>query len=669
MTLGARGKTILTESARAYPESHYQALEYSIEDPQDTDGDGMDDITEYRNIPFQNPLNAAQTVEAKYGAIFFERFKSFSNLSFKKDSLQHTEFLNNKKFVKFLILDFYSDNPKLYFIHSENVDRHLHFVRKLGMKYFSGDVIKGQLIYHPAVVSNNGTFGTFTFNFSNERNKEFPVVQKCYELLTSSMPFLENNLAYYITAVHSKNIVYDFELYEESRVPVLFQDDLYAKLDYWGLHQAEGFGFFRKMNMEELPSARDIVHYKQLPNELTRVGGIMTSALQTPLSHVNLRAIQNGIPNAFIRDPLDIDSIANLLGQYIYYRVEQNKYTIRKATLDEVNEWYNQIRPKEEQDPPLNLNVTEIMPLDDITFDLSNAFGAKCANVATMRTFGFPEGTIPNGYGVPFYYYQEFMKYNGFFDQANAMFDHDQFQYDRTIRKNMLKEFRRNIKDADMPPWMLDELAKIQALFPAGTSIRCRSSTNNEDLQAFNGAGLYNSKTQHPDEGHISKSIKEVYASLWNLRAYEEREFYRIDQLLASMGVLCHPNYSNEKANGVGLSIDPFYETENTFYLNTQLEEELVTNPTNDAIPEQILLYVSPENQGDYEIIQRSNLMDENTLIMNENYLNQISHYLTIIHEKFAILYEAVDEEKFAVDIEYKISNKGKLIIKQARPW
>jgi hypothetical protein len=220
-----------------------------------------------------------------------------------------------------------------------------------------------------------------------------------------------------------------------------------------------------------------------------------------------------------------------------------------------------------------------------------------------------------------------------------------------------------------MPIWMLNELNALQQSFPQGTSIRCRSSTNNEDLPNFNGAGLYDSKTQHPNEGHISKSIKQVYASLWNLRAFEERDFYRINHFIASMGVLCHPNFEDEKVNGVGVSIDPIYNTDNTFYLNSQIGEELITNPGSQAIPEEILLDRVPVNGSNYIVIQRSNLVPSDSTIFDEPYLSQMREFLSVIHDEFAILYEATDNPNFAMDIEYKITSDDQLIIKQARPW
>ena len=103
-----------------------------------------------------------------------------------------------------------------------------------------------------------------------------------------------------------------------------------------------------------------------------------------------LRAIQDDVPNAYIADPLSNDAIANLLGGYVYYKVENEQYEIREATLTEVNNWYEDLRPTEPQIPIRDLSITEIMPLDAIGFEMSTAFGAKCSNVATMRSFDLP---------------------------------------------------------------------------------------------------------------------------------------------------------------------------------------------------------------------------------------------------------------------------------------
>lgn len=669
LTMGEIGTTYLTEPLAKYPQSHYQVLEYPIQAPFDSDGDGKDDISEYQDYPMDGPLNAAAPVDLNDGLIVIDAFNTFNSLSNLKEYVQWSEFLNGRRFTKFMIVDIDSA-PKIYFINGNKHDLHAEFAAVIGVDYPSARVQAGQIIYHPTTIANSGTLGTFAFNYSNGHGRDFETVQKTHELLASNMPFLKNNLSYLITDLSEDEYERDQQLYEQSRIPILFEADAYAEIDYWGLHQAEGFGLFRELSLEDVPGTKDIVLYKSLPNALPRVAGIMTSVIQTPLSHVNLRAIQDGVPNAYIRDPLAIDSIAKLLNKYIYYRVEQDRYFIREASLTEVNKWFEGIRPEEVQNPPLNLDYTSILPLDEIEFTMFDGFGAKCTNVATMRNFGFPEGTIPNGFGVPFYFYQEFMKYNDFFDEVEDMLNDQGFMEDRNLRDEMLKDFRKKIKQADMPSWMWNELAAMHAAFPAGTSVRCRSSTNNEDLPGFNGAGLYTSKTQHPDEGHISKSIKQVYASLWNLRAFDEREFYRVNHYTASMGVLCHPNYTDEKANGVGVSFDPIYQTENTFYyLNSQIGEDLITNPAAASIPEEILLDKVASQDNDHIIVRRSNLIPEDETIMDRQYLDQIREYLTVIHEEFGELYEALDNPSFAMEIEYKITSADQLIIKQARPW
>ncbi len=666
ITMGIDGNMTISEPGQAYALQNYKITEHSIANPDDTDGDGIDDITEFNNMPTNAPLNFAEAVSFTDGATSIPDAQTFQDLAVVQN-VSWAPFLDGQQYVKFGILDKYTDEPKVYFINSNTHIIHGDFFSAIG-NFGTGDDGSGEITYNPNEILPNGAIGSYSFNFSFGDAESFESTQRTFELLMANMPFLQNNLQHFIGNGGEANYLNTYkDGFVGGRINVVLESDLTADVDYIPFHQAEGFGLFRQMELGETPGSRDVVLYDALPNSLPRVGGIITSVLQTPLSHVNLRAIQDNVPNAYIKEPLMIDSIASLLDNYIYYKVEGDEYTIREASLDEVNAWYEKLRPTEEQIPVRDLTQTNILPLDEITFDMSDAFGAKCTNVATMRTFGFPEGTIPNGFGIPFYYYDEFMKFNGFYDKANQILNDPSFIADLETRIDMLKDFRKDIKDADMPQWMLDSLQAMHDQFPAGTSVRCRSSTNNEDLPGFSGAGLYTSKTQHPIEGHIKKSIKQIYASMWNFRAYEERDFFRVVHEVAAMGILCHPNFEDEKSNGVGISIDPVFNTQNTFYLNTQVGESLITNPDPNTIPEEILLNQDP-NEG-YVVLRYSNLVGVNELVMDDIYLDQMRDYLKVIHDEFAILYDVVGAEGFGMDIEYKVTAQDQLVIKQARPW
>ncbi len=667
MTVGTNGRMIVSEPLNAFGQQSYTITAYPISDPADTDTDGLDDISEFNNMPTQAPLNFADPVSFNDGVNSVDDMETFSELAVVGDDIPWAPFLNDRLFMKFAIVNQDSDKPEIYFINSKNHFVHAEFYDAIDLDLPSVSIVSGEIVFNPNAILPNGVIGDFSFNYSFGISYDFEHTRRTFELLAANMPVLQNNFNHFIGQVGegSYNSIYRDD-YIGSRVKVILESEFFTDVDYLPFNQAEGFGFFKVVGLDEVPGSRDIVLYDALPNSLPRVGGIITSVVQTPLSHVNLRAIQDQVPNAYIKNPLEIDSISSLLGKYIYYRAGQDGYEIREATLDEVNDWFENLRPTNDQIPQRDLTQTEILPLDEIEFDMSNKFGAKCSNVATMRRFGFPDGTIPNGYGVPFYFYDEFMKYNGFYEKAQEMISEGDFILDIDTRTERLKDFRKEIKDADMPQWMLDELDEMHKSFPTGTAVRCRSSTNNEDLPGFSGAGLYTSKTQHLDEGHISKSIKQVYASMWNFRAYEERNFYRVDHFIAAMGVLCHPNYENEKSNGVGVSIDPIYQTQNNFYLNTQVGEDLITNPDVNSIPEEILLSSDPA-EG-FVVLRTSNLI-MNQLVMEEKHLNELRDYLNVIHDEFSILYNLVGAEGFGMDIEYKVTVDDQLIIKQARPW
>ena len=611
-------------------------------------------------------LNPEQ-VEFKDGTATIPDRETFKKLSYQGTEVRIDTQLAGIEFVKIQVENTHTQNPQLYFMNTKTHRSHGSFMRAAGLGRGQGQM-RGVLSYRPLFTAPNGEPGVYTFEFNPNDAFPFEKIKLVHDLLVAKMPILKNRLGY--CPLWGAISIYNREktLYDKAEFPVYFEDDLYANVGYLPLNQAESYGRLRILEANERPSPRDIVICKTLPNEMPRVAGIITGVRQTPLSHVNLRAIQDKVPNAFITKAWENRLIARLIGKFVYYKVNADGFEIREATRKEVETHFADLRPAKTQKPTRDLSVKKILPLDKIRFADSSSFGVKTANVATLRTLGFPEGTVPNGFGVPFYFYDEFMKHNGFYKKIETLLKDPDFQNSHDTKEAELIKFRSEIEMGKMPKWMMRAFSDLQNSFSDGTSLRCRSSTNNEDLPGFSGAGLYDSFTHNPDEGHLSKSIKQVYASLWNFRAFEARDFFRIDHLTTAMGVLVHPNFDNEMANGVAVTDDVVYQTEGNYYLNTQVGENLVTNPEDQSIPEEILLDWWDSNN--YRIVSTSNRTTDGKQILTNKYLRELNLYLGTVHNKFSQLYGASSQTKdFAMEIEFKITKDGKISIKQARPW
>ena len=660
VTLGQHGTTTLTENVAALPPERYRVEKYSIDDPADVDGDCIDDIAELSDPVGMNPVNPADTIEPANGALAVPDRETFEALAFAESSgLFH---------LKLILVDMDTARPSVYFQNTERFLHHRPFRETVNVDSQEGhSVVRGTVIYDPGVVAPDGSRGLYRY-FTSGREMSFGASERIFTLLAASMPVLDDDLALWVSNWDIPQIQADLALYEASRVSVVFDADVYGETSFLALNPGEGFELLRSLGADERPGSRDVVIYGALPNELPRVAGIISTVAQTPLSHVNLRALQDGVPNAFIADALEDAAISDLVDSFVYYAVSDAGYEIRAATQAEVDEFYAASRPAAAQTPQRDLTVTAIAALGDIGFGDWDAFGVKAANVAVLGTLGFAEGTVPHGFAVPFYFYDEFMKHNDLYDYVDEMLADTDFQTDAGTRVDELKKLRKKIKKAATPAWIDTALTAMHATFAEATSLRYRSSTNNEDLPGFNGAGLYDSKTQHPDETEedgISKSLKQVYASLWNYRAFTERDFHRVDHRATAMGVLVHPNYSDEQVNGVAVSTDPAYGTDGTFYLNSQTGEDLVTNPEAHSVPEEVLLY--PD--GTYSVVSLSNQVTAGQLLMTHAQLAQLRRHLATIHDRFAERYGVADGERFAMEIEFKITSDNTLAIKQARPW
>jgi phosphoenolpyruvate synthase/pyruvate phosphate dikinase len=164
------------------------------------------------------------------------------------------------------------------------------------------------------------------------------------------------------------------------------------------------------------------------------------------------------------------------------------------------------------------------------------------------------------------------------------------FNADPTVRQQGLDLVQSDILKADIDPELLRLVRERLASTWPGQRVGLRSSSNTEDLPQFNGAGLYISEgvDAESSDKDLADGIRGVWASLWRLRAYDERECHNIDQGTVAMAVLIHEAFSSEKANGVAISRDILEPSRgDKFTINTQVGEALVTNPAPGVVSDE----------------------------------------------------------------------------------
>ena len=280
---------------------------YLIADPADVDGDCIDDLTELTNLGSQNPVNPAAGIALTDGAVAIPDEETFTALSevFASRSGGWTHV------VKFFLGDTDTDRPLVYFMNTSKHLIHQSFIDAVGPEL--GRHTKGKLTYHPELVAPDGSQGLYYFSPSNLILPAFSHAERSYTQLAASMRLLDDNLAVYIPNRWLSRVQSDLQFFRASRMHLVFDEDLFSETDFQALNPGEGYGLLRALEPDERPHPREIVLYEALPNELPRVAGIISTVPQTPLSHVNLRAVQDGVPNAFIRGALnriDVSSAA-----------------------------------------------------------------------------------------------------------------------------------------------------------------------------------------------------------------------------------------------------------------------------------------------------------------------------------------------------------------------
>jgi hypothetical protein len=463
-----------------------------------------------------------------------------------------------------------------------------------------------------------------------------------------------------------------------AQIPVIRTEEVFQGQSYQPLNSVVGYGtlqFRRVAELAGLPlGPTDIVVLDRVPNDISLVSGIITDEFQTPLSHVNLLSKNRGTPNMGLRDAFSDEELRAFEGKLVRLSVGTQEFSIEEASLSEAQSFWDSMRPAQALVPQFDLSVDGVVDISSAGLGDSISVGAKAANMGEMSKIeGTPVPLPIAPMALPFAFYQRHLEDNGIDLEIAALLSELSTLEADELRARLF-QLRWRIYQAPMNPDDLTALmAAVGSRWPATERLRFRSSTNVEDLAEFSGAGLYTSAGATPDEGQdaIADAVRVVWASAWNHQAFVEREFYRVEHEQVRMAVLVHPAFVDELANGVAVTINEFAQNRPAFYINSQVGEVSVTNPTGQAVPEQILYYTWYE-EPEYEVITRSSLVDElpnwpgGPSVLSESELSELADLLERIHNHFRPLYPP--REDFAMDVEFKLGPGRQIIIKQARP-
>jgi pyruvate,water dikinase len=474
-------------------------------------------------------------------------------------------------------------------------------------------------------------------------------------------------------------------------IRVLSTDDLYAETDYQPLTLGRAMGKLRFMKAVDLETEylgyRELIVLDEVPNDISVVSGLITEQFQTPLSHINVLSQNRGTPNMGLRGATTNEELRALEGKWIELKVDASAWSVREVTMAEADAYWETKRPAPVVLPPLDLSVTGLHDIEDITVEGNGtlreaikkavpAFGGKAAQYSILvKTPGVP---IRKAFAIPVYYYDQFMRANGFFTRIEQLLASAEFKDSAATRDSALQTLRDDMAKAPLDAGFLQLLKdKLASDYP-GQSMRFRTSTNSEDLEAFPCAGCYESHTGDAEDwDDVADAIRDTWASIWLFRTFEERSYYGVDHMSVGMALLVHHNFPDEEANGVALTANPFDPSglEPGFYVNVQWggQAEVVHPPPGVTSDEFLYFYGQPNRPITY--LSRSNLVPDGESVLTTRQAYELGMALDAIHTRFSAAYgpAAGNNGWYAMDIEFKFDDEGsgepKLFIKQARPY
>ena len=378
----------------------------------------------------------------------------------------------------------------------------------------------------------------------------------------------------------------------------VLQSEITREQEYQALNVAQSVGrihIIEKLDEHVEIGFNEILVLNEVPVTLPPVAGIIVTKPSTPLSHINLLAKSWRVPNVYIKNAQEL--LKEYDGWWVSFDAKRENYAIKRADQDQLKEYQRRLAERlDVMKPRFNLSIQRVATLREQSARSVIAYGAKSANLGEVMRARLPGISVPNGFTLPFYYYDQFIKENKLEDSIYEMLNDQRFVHDPAYRRDRLAEMRERIKAGKMNERLQAEVARRLRAEYAGKGMFVRSSTNSEDLPNFNGAGLYTTMPNVKGEPEMVEAIKAVWASIWNFEAYEARERAGIDHMKVYMGVLIQEGINSE-SSGVMITTDPYdRDNKSAIYISAKrglgikvvegkkIAEQIIFRPRTNAV-------------------------------------------------------------------------------------
>lgn len=633
----------------------------------------------------------------------------------------------------------------------DTFNKHTYFTNDLKQKYFIAGTLQKYNVIQNGVETPFLGIQFYPQDYISDQSMLFAadIVKKAIQFDTYPLKLVSSGS-------QQDNLSIKDQLAELKITPTSV-DQIYSGVSYIPMELGKAYGYLRLnpkgAELDQL-SPTDIPVFDELPLDLSVVSAVITTVVQDAGSHVNLKSKERRTPNMVLKDPVQIKELEKFNGQPIQLIVENESYKILPSTDQIVkNEYIN--KNKNKKWIKISSGVAkEFISFDNLALkstplklvQSSKSYGGKASKLALLahpKIAGIGSSLqkktgyrlTPIGFAVPVSAYQDFVKSNPELQKkievlANAeMGINGETPPSPQKRIELVHEIQDLFYQTPISPSLSQELTlrvselkaftdKTYPLSPV-KKIKIRSSANAEDIPQFDGAGLHSSfsakikdigdpqavcKVVVSQDGVTTKeevepetvmcAVKGVFASLWNKRAIEERNYARIDQTSAVMGLAVNTSYDfRDKTEGIkeianAVLVTRIINTKGVYgyRLSLNTDDNLVTNPTPGTQAE--IVYASfiamsevpqmtfiqyAKTQAQQDVLQKPLLnpdvykkMIDIARSVEYAYCQNIPAY----YPNQSCEYVVSDADKpTSLDMEFKIYSNGEVLLKQAREF